>query len=1411
MAIYPWKRFWCSREGSYRVDFQGYLSDPEESHSEYFPTAAITLSELVAFPCLILLGEPGAGKSTIIRDHPDWANADAGDFVLFKNLNEYSSEDRLVREIFECDVFSGWKGSDRTLHLVLDSFDECLSLIPTLPQIILARLRESHEHLKRIKLRIGCRTADWPSALEKEMVTSFEVKEVGVYELLPLRRRDVESAATLSDVPAEAFLSEVEKKNVVPFATKPVSLQMLLEIWKTEGALPPRQTDIYEMGCRLLANETNKYRRTKYQQKALKAKQRLAVAARIAASLVVCQKGAVSLDPILPTTGGKHFALETLASGTEQIEGERFAIDVNDLRQVLGSSLFSARGRDALGFSHQTYGEFLAAYYLAKSELSDVQILSLIAHTDAIATGIIPALQSAASWIACLRPSITEQILQIDPIVILRTDGAVLDSELRRRLVDIVLLRIEEFEAVDRSWELRKHYVKLRHPTLSGQLEPYIRDRRKSPMVRRAAVVIARECELRDLLPLFCRITKDKNQDIWVRIETGYAVKLLGTEKDHQILKTFALKGDPADTWDQLKCLSLKTLWPDSMSAKELFSNLVPPTRSHHVGEYWSFLSTDLAASLKNEHLLEALRWVQRSPASFTLHSPLSDLMGGIMLKGWEYMEDPRVHEEFVRAVISRVNCHDKILGAWYKSKEGAERIKKDNEKRRRLAKALIARLPEDDSFTVRLVFSDPPLVSAEDLDWLLSSLGNSKTDRERRRWAKVLSRLHNTGGRTPDEFDAVYHAAMKCPVLRKEVRWLWDPIPLDSELARQNRVAHLEAMILEIRTRKAELRQPWQKEEIPNSLRSLESGDLSAWWKLCRFLCATEGYGQRDTQLNPDLTQAPGWRHVDSAAEARVLRGAERYLLESEASPGKWLGKNKTYWPDMWAAKAFWLLSRNQSWLHQLGAEVWRKWAVALIADQHSIKEDQKDRDALLRLHGWTNAPQECADAVLALLRSEARTEKHLRSLKHLPPSLDPAFQQRLLGLAKSWTRQPSASTQLLAELSRRGVREAAALLHKRASRILRASKTDTTETLNQALSSAIELIVCERDGCWTLFEKILLTVPDYGKQLIQQLASHSEHPRGEHGFLSRLPALALSDLYIWLHQAFPIENDPDRFDSPVHDERSRIRDFREAVLGHLRQGGTKEHMKGLRRIVETIPGIWQLKYWLAEARGEYLQKVCAPPGVAELQRLLASRHGRLIRNAEELRSFLLESLARYEDDLHAGPNPTVPTLWNTGKDPSPKLEDELSDSIARHFRKDLKEYAICAHREVGVRTMKVHPKGESIDIYVTAPLETSPGEVPSSATVLVEAKGCWNREVWTAMETQLTERYLKNNSADAGIYVVGWYDCEKWKKNQPAGRKQCKGCSIEEARERLDTQARALSTQGRQVSAFVINTALN
>src|SRR5205814_4732636 len=108
-------------------------------------------------------------------------------------LNAYSSDGLLHKSLFDSPQFQEWLASTKTLDLFLDGLDESLIHIRTVATLL------AHEFGKyptsRLRLRIACRTAEWPSLLRdqfQKLWNSYEELEVA-----PLRRIHVERSASM--------------------------------------------------------------------------------------------------------------------------------------------------------------------------------------------------------------------------------------------------------------------------------------------------------------------------------------------------------------------------------------------------------------------------------------------------------------------------------------------------------------------------------------------------------------------------------------------------------------------------------------------------------------------------------------------------------------------------------------------------------------------------------------------------------------------------------------------------------------------------------------------------------------------------------------------------------------------------------------------------------------------------------------------------------------------------------------------------------------------------------------------------------------------------------------------------------------------------------------------------------------
>ena len=126
------------------------------------------------------------------------------------------------------------------------------------------------------------------------------------------------------------------------------------------------------------------------------------------------------------------------------------------------------------------------------------------------------------------------------------------------------------------------------------------------------------------------------------------------------------------------------------------------------------------------------------------------------------------------------------------------------------------------------------------------------------------------------------------------------------------------------------------------------------------------------------------------------------------------------------------------------------------------------------------------------------------------------------------------------------------------------------------------------------------------------------------------------------------------------------------------------------------------------------------------------------------------------------------------------------------------------------GIRPHPRGRKGEAVDIVLSVS-ETTEAAAKPALNVMVEVKCCWNREIDTAMEDQLHQRYL-DAEADQGIYVVAHFEAAEWDECDRANREACRKRTLSESRDFFAEQATEISSGGlADISSFVLDCALN
>jgi hypothetical protein len=138
--------------------------------------------------------------------------------------------------------------------IYLDALDEAMVPVRTTSIIVAAWIRE-HLKRKRPRLRISCRSAVWPTEVEAAIREVYPKENVRLAVLTPISDDDVRQVVKELGMDPEVFSRAVNKAGVSLLAHQPLTLQMLIRVFKEGGTLPQSRKELFQKGIEQLAGE----------------------------------------------------------------------------------------------------------------------------------------------------------------------------------------------------------------------------------------------------------------------------------------------------------------------------------------------------------------------------------------------------------------------------------------------------------------------------------------------------------------------------------------------------------------------------------------------------------------------------------------------------------------------------------------------------------------------------------------------------------------------------------------------------------------------------------------------------------------------------------------------------------------------------------------------------------------------------------------------------------------------------------------------------------------------------------------------------------------------------------------------------------------------------------------------------
>lgn len=1425
------------------VDDDGFLDDAVriyDSIDTARPGDLLSTAAACQEPVLLILGEPGLGKSTLLDELE--ATLRSGGHAVARVDGADLTEESFDRELRDApsDLDKTEEGTTApSVSLIIDSLDESPMILR-----LARRLRRwvQSSDLPSFQLILGCRTADLPADLLPTLRQLFDRMPV-VADLAPLRRSDAVELATSAGVDGESLVTAAIVRGAGSMAAVPLTLGLLVREFRDKGGLDAPPRELFERGVSALLETTSA-------SPSSTSDQRRAVAERIAATALLTGKSTIFVGRSADAT--EHDLRESLvADGTENtVGGGQFVVTPAHVKETIATALFSGRGPDRVAFVHASQAAFLAACFLIRQEpplpREQLRSLLLVAAPDG-AESVPRSLREVAAWLASMSPLAGEWLARVDPESLVGHESYLDSPQLRSLVVESLLDRAAEFELGNRYWF---RSLALAHPGLADQivetLEPF--DHQPTDYLDfarcRVALRLAHHAQSDDLTERLFEIARSPD---WNSHMGSLAVEALlktdGTDgRIRELLRSLDDRdfARARDSDDEMRGHLLNGLWPSRIRLPDVLMSL-RPRQSDLLGSYWRFLR-EFPQRLTDSDVAEAMRWAARSAVEDKGTSRAGDEID--ISEGPIGLVDPMLAAALVERALKSQEAQELLresaLLMWplldrHDYLDVPEALDEHSSGptahllRHEFVEAMVRERPTADldrADAWQLVsywrnrrgggVDDQParstLLDSADFGWA-SERQRELADADpplADGLAQLAAFLFNASD--PDHVEKAWNAR-DTPLWARIGHW-FDAVDLDSPLAERLREAASFTADQDLEDPDLAEHVVALRSGVVNHYEAAVAGETDHFWQLAHLLqFEPKSTRRRGHPFTDRLLELPGAAALPADARGHLTGAALKFLIEEHDHADSWLGSDR-YDRRAWAGYLALALLDDAGALELLPPESWARWSGAILWFWTSESDGgDPHRKARLLACATASDSERMANLVRQFVRGELRRGGLASEVEAFPAPSVIDIQATWIEITQETRNALFSSpgpddddgddpgpTRIPAGDAARS--NARFTLERLVSRLIEAAPmeaerlvlewlrdADSTETLGSAASAAAQLIA-KHPTSWERVRSLAQASTGNGRAVALALSEERCHPALE----PEADESELIALYEWLATLYPPESDPPDLLGAgwVSPEAQTIR-WRDGVLSTIADRGTERGLLVLARLRESYPTRTVVLSNLIRARIAVFGSAWTPPSPSDFQALIADHRRRLVRSAEELSALIRDALHELQDDLPR----TGQLLWDQVAKRGaatiwrPKPEAALSAFIAHELRLRLVGRGLAVHQEVLVKPTDAKGSGDQPDILVEAVASRSSSYGPTTFRVAVELKGSWNDEVLTAQDDQLAARYLPETNTNVGLYMVGWYPLDQWDSNDGPRMKAKRHKSAAELSEALLQQA--------------------
>ena len=561
--------------------------DGNEPRREPWQRDCRPLADFRSHDAYVLLGDPGAGKTTAFGDEVEALGARACPRVSARRFLELDDPPFVPpgKTLF-IDGLDEVRAGGRNLRAPFDA------------------LRRRLAEMGRPRFRLSCREADWLGENDRRHLAKVSPGEqVTVLRLEPLTEADIRKVlAYRDDIPdPEDFVATAREHGVDGLLANPQTLGMLADVVGGGGGWPGSRLETFEQSCRRIVREHNEEHNIAT----------LGSGGGPGADRALDAAGRLCAVHLL--TGAAGFSTLPDGRDTDWLSPDRCDYESPDLlRHALGTKLF--RGQpDGLVPIHRHVAEYLAARHLGRlveeRKLPARRIVALMAGHDGT---VVTEMRGLSAWFAGRCRSARAWLIDRDPTGVIQYGDVSGFADGEKRSLLGALER--ELPMQDSEFGFAARLRVLATPGMETAFEDVLSSPSRDPEHQQFVGLLLRPLDDGAAMPGLSEsllgVVRDSTWRSSVRLGAldAYCHGSGGKLRAQRELFDDIRRGDVTDPDDELLGTLLEQLYPLEMSPTELwelFSSRPPAPDGW--GRYQEFWGKKLVELSPDPHIEEHL------------------------------------------------------------------------------------------------------------------------------------------------------------------------------------------------------------------------------------------------------------------------------------------------------------------------------------------------------------------------------------------------------------------------------------------------------------------------------------------------------------------------------------------------------------------------------------------------------------------------------------------------------------------------------------------------------------------------------------------------------------------------------------------------------------------------------------